>query len=273
MQADDPASRPVLPARRSSRPENRASRHRRWSGERSRAVAELLKDWIPDVLQDVDTWMSPDIEAGARWSREIDERLSNTDFGVSCLNRENLRAPWILFEAGALAKKVDEARMVPYLMDDLSPTDLEPPLGLFHAQRWNEQGTHQLIVSLNKSLKRKLEPERLDRIFGANWSRLEAGLREVPDPDDLVPAKPRDPNQMLAEILESVRSMSNKLDRTYELERNQSSVIRGSTSLPLSVDMRTLRNYLMHAWNFSDIEDLDRASTKDLYLHLYNLLR
>jgi hypothetical protein len=228
-----------------------------WSGDRSRAVAELLKDWIPDVLQHVDTWMSPDIEAGARWSREIDERLSNTDFGVSCLNRENLRAPWILFEAGALAKKVDEARMVPYLMDDLSPTDLEPPLGLFHAQPWTEQGTYQLIVSLNKSLKKKLEPERLERIFGANWNRLEAGLREVPDPDDLVPAKPRDPNQMLAEILESVRSMSNKLDKTYELERRQGSVIRESTPRGVLVDRRALQNYLNDVWH---MEGVDRKS-------------
>jgi hypothetical protein len=105
-----------------------------WSRDRSKSVATALEQWIPDVLQEVEPWISSDIGAGQRWNREIDKELSKTDFGILCLTRENLQERWILFEAGALAKRVGEdARVVPYLIDDLRPEDLKPPLGLFQA--------------------------------------------------------------------------------------------------------------------------------------------
>ena len=46
-----------------------------WSGERSGTVAVTLRDWLPDVLQKVQPWISADIEAGVRWSSEIAEQL------------------------------------------------------------------------------------------------------------------------------------------------------------------------------------------------------
>jgi TIR domain len=81
-----------------------------WSGERSKYVAECLRVWFKQVIQMVKPWMSSeDILAGARWNGEIARHLSETKFGVICVTPENLvSAPWLTFEAGAIAKTIDE---------------------------------------------------------------------------------------------------------------------------------------------------------------------
>src|SRR4051812_6219646 len=81
-----------------------------WSGERSKAVAEALKEWLPVIFQDLDAWVSShDIKAGERWESEIGGQLETTDLGILCLTGDNLTAPWLLFEAGSLAKSVDKS--------------------------------------------------------------------------------------------------------------------------------------------------------------------
>jgi hypothetical protein len=46
--------------------------------------------------------MSEYIDKGAPWSERLDEALQSAHIGVLCLTKENLREPWINFEAGAL---------------------------------------------------------------------------------------------------------------------------------------------------------------------------
>src|SRR6266545_990864 len=95
-----------------------------WSGQRSRTVAAFLNDWLKDIIQIADPWMSAnDIDAGVRWSRAIEERLQATKFGILCLTKTNLNAPWILFEAGALAKTIEDTFVCPYLID-LEPSSV-----------------------------------------------------------------------------------------------------------------------------------------------------
>src|SRR6266404_1604418 len=89
-----------------------------WSGSRSKQLAQQLRNWLPNVLQAVEVWMSDvDIEAGARGIHEIFTQLERASFGVICLTPENLNAPWLLFEAGAISKKMtDKAHVCPYLL-------------------------------------------------------------------------------------------------------------------------------------------------------------
>ena len=64
-----------------------------WSGDRSRIVAEALRSWIPDIIQAVKPWVSGvDIRAGTRWSREVEQQLLDTRFGILCLTKENQTA-------------------------------------------------------------------------------------------------------------------------------------------------------------------------------------
>src|ERR1051325_4112221 len=142
-----------------------------WSGVKSEALARALKQWIPDVIQTVEPWMSKtDIDAGARWNKEINNALAETKFGIICLTKANFDAPWILFEAGALAKTITESFVCPYLID-LDPADLpKGPLSQFQAMRADKIGTQDLISTINKAMKDDaLSAPRLERAFELWW--------------------------------------------------------------------------------------------------------
>lgn len=89
-----------------------------WSGSSSRGVALALKEWLPGVVQVVRPFMSAeDLEKGTRWASKVAEELEQSDFGILCVTRHNVDSPWLHFDAGALSKKIDRARVVPLLLD------------------------------------------------------------------------------------------------------------------------------------------------------------
>ena len=88
-----------------------------WSGSRSGAIAEELRVWLPHVVQACEPWTSSvDIDAGARWHLRLIESLRQTQFGILRLTSENLTAPCLLCEAGALSMAVDESNLCPFAL-------------------------------------------------------------------------------------------------------------------------------------------------------------
>lgn len=178
-----------------------------WSGDRSHAVAVALKGWLRDVFQDLHVWMSShDIQAGSRWGADLGAELEQTDFGVLCLTAENVLAPWILYEAGSLAKTVKAARVVPYLLG-LKPTDLTGPLAQFHGVVTDREGTYRLLESINGTRSPALEPDRLQRLFEKWWPDLEDQLRRIPAPS----RQARTDRAIIEELLERVRSIDTRI--------------------------------------------------------------
>src|SRR5258705_12105319 len=89
-----------------------------WSGSRSHKLANQLRAWLPHVIQNIEPFMSSgDIATGARWRTNVSSELEKCNFGIICLTPENLRAPWIHFEAGALSKAVGNSHVAPMLLD------------------------------------------------------------------------------------------------------------------------------------------------------------
>ena len=87
-----------------------------WSGKSSEAVAQALTNWLPDVIQPVKPFMSREnIRKGALWRQVIAQQLRDSKFGILCLTRDNLDATWLHFEAGAIAKAVDDSLVWTYL--------------------------------------------------------------------------------------------------------------------------------------------------------------
>lgn len=199
-----------------------------WSRDRSSQAALALKNWLPKVVQQADPWSSQDIESGQRWGSEVDARLSETDFGILCLTRENLEQPWILFEAGALAKRVqDKARVVPYLIDDISPTELDPPLSLLQATKSDKGGTWRLIKSINNSLNSPLSNDVLEGVFDALWPQLDKELQGIPASE--IEPEERDEEDILSEVLETVRGMSQQLDSLGSLFRRNARITQDNS--------------------------------------------
>src|SRR5262249_35845537 len=103
-----------------------------WSGQRSRFVADVLRNWLPMIVQAAKPWMSDtDIDKGSRGLHEIGRGLDGMKVGIVCLTPENLNVPWVLYEAGALSKTIDnKTRLCTYLLASLQFQDVKPPLGM-----------------------------------------------------------------------------------------------------------------------------------------------
>ncbi|TXI27709.1 MAG: toll/interleukin-1 receptor domain-containing protein [Nitrosomonas oligotropha] len=186
-----------------------------WSGNRSRAVAELLNDWVKCVLQATRPWLSTrDIDRGALWFSEIHDQLKDTSVGIVCLTQENKNRPWILFEAGALAKGLSSNRVCTFLID-LKPTDLEDPLAQFNHTLCERGSMRELIRTLNNCLTTNALDERiLDQVFDTYWSQFETkfdSALEMNPPSEK--AEPRPKDDILAEILENTRFLHARLRR------------------------------------------------------------
>jgi tetratricopeptide (TPR) repeat protein len=180
-----------------------------WAGSRSKTLAVLLHEWLKTVVQRANPWMSDhDIEAGQRWNVEISLRLKETNFGIICLTPENLNASWLLFEAGALAKAIDTARVVPVLLG-LRKSDLTFPLAQFQAVEANRDGFFALASALNKGLgDDQLSPITLNTIFNGLWPNLESEVIALCNAPSLAQTQvKRSDREVLQDVLESVRTI------------------------------------------------------------------
>jgi hypothetical protein len=150
-----------------------------WSGPTSRDVAVALRDWLPLVIQEVQPYVSSeDIDPGARWSGDIAVQLDDTDFGILCVTRDNVSTPWLNFEAGALSKSVERARVVPFLVD-LGPSDIpRGPLAQFQAVQPTKADLLRLIRGMNDFCS-ALPADRLENTVDVWWPHLEQRLREI----------------------------------------------------------------------------------------------
>jgi hypothetical protein len=181
-----------------------------WSGERSRAVAEVLREWLPNVLQTVNPWVSlADIEKGARWNTDVAAQLEECRVGLICLTPENISSHWLLFEAGALSKTLDKTFVCPYLLN-LQPTDIQGPLAQFQATTAEKPETRKLLHTVNKALgDHALQASQVNAAFEKWWPDLDSELQAISAMQLSAPPK-RSDRELLEEVLETVRVLSRR---------------------------------------------------------------
>jgi hypothetical protein len=140
---------------------------------------------------------------------QVGTELEVTKFGISCLTRDNLLEPWILFEAGALAKSTKTSRVVPLLLD-LELQDVQYPLGQFQAKKVGKEGLLDIVKSINQTaidegVQEALPPERLNRQFTTLWPDFDSRLKAIPQ--NTTEKKSRDQREILEELVSSVRGL------------------------------------------------------------------
>jgi hypothetical protein len=152
-----------------------------WSGTNSHSVALILREWLPSVIQAIEPYVSSvDIDKGARWGTDISVELQRSLFGILCITKENIDAPWINFEAGALSKTVESSKVVPFLFD-IKRSDIKSgPLVQFQSTLCEKDDILQMLRSINSSLEaQQLDEAHLVRIFNVWWPQLDAQLHDL----------------------------------------------------------------------------------------------
>jgi len=132
--------------------------------------------------------------------------------GIICLTPENLTKPWILFEAGAISKTVDESSVCPYLIGGLTWPEVPRPLSNFQANEATPKGTLALVNTVNSALS-KVDPDNalgekdLIDTFEKWYPDLEIKLNTMPSVDE--PKAPQlESREILEEIVETVRGLA-----------------------------------------------------------------
>ena len=179
-----------------------------WSRSGSQKVGNALHDWIPLVVQATKPFLSSeDVEKGARWNTGLMQELQASRFGVLCITPENMSAPWLNFEAGALSMAFPAARVSPFLVG-VSKTEITGPLTQFQMTAYEKDDVRRLVQSINAANEDEaVEHERIDRVFDKMWPELVARIGLIEEEIRLEnPQRPRPDVDVLGEILETVRN-------------------------------------------------------------------
>ncbi|MGU3400446.1 TIR domain-containing protein [Brucellaceae bacterium D45D] len=184
-----------------------------WSGELSQKIAITLRDWLPSVIQTVEPYVSSeDIDKGTRWTTDISSELSESSYGILCMTPDNLNAPWINFEAGALSKAVDSSRVSPFLFR-IKRSELSGPVVQFQSTLNEKNDVYKLLVSINNScIDGKLPDPRLEAVFDVWWPHLEKKLisieKSLPSETKNTAPKTKDKSDIMEEMLNLIRRQS-----------------------------------------------------------------
>jgi hypothetical protein len=123
-----------------------------WSGDLSHKVALTLRDWLPSVIQSIEPYVSSeDIDKGARWSTDIASELADSSYGILCVTKENLHAPWLTFEAGALSKTMDKSYVSPFLFG-IKRAEINGPILQFQSTVFEKEDLKSFCYRLIKQI-------------------------------------------------------------------------------------------------------------------------
>jgi len=211
-----------------------------WSGELSKSLGEAIRIWLASALHLVKPYFTPDdIDKGARWQPEIAQELESADFGLICLTTENLERPWVMFEAGALAKKFTSSNVCPILFG-VEPHQVQGPLSQFQCVVFSKNETKKLLKTLNSFCgDDKLEEDVLNNVFNKWWPQLNEQVDTIMKENaEAKPIKQPSQKEILSEILELSR-MSYRINQ--KTQRSKFSV-GGKAFAIISRDLLTLHN-------------------------------
>ena len=152
-----------------------------WSGKTSREIAVVLGDWIPSVIQAVETCVSPEEnrkETG--WVNEGSRELDHSSLAILCVVPGNIGEPWLNFEAGVLSKSMDVSKVIPLLIH-VERSELDNgPLAQFPSAICEKNDMYRILETINGNMeKMKLGEERLRNTFELWWPKLELDVSSI----------------------------------------------------------------------------------------------
>lgn len=222
-----------------------------WSGTRSKDLAKAFSKWLPSVLNGVKSFYSADdITAGGRWNLRVANELEESKIGLLFLTTENLMAPWLMFEAGALSKNVGDSKVCPILFG-VKPTDITGPLVQFQLAEFEQNQIKKVVKMINAELgEDAMEAENFEFSFKVWWPQLKRDIEDI-----LI-------NKQVEATI-SIRSDKELLEEILQLSRASAAVILGpSKEEGLEAAFRELS---IHQQVFMFIDGIARQRTWTFY--------
>lgn len=190
-----------------------------WSGNKSHKVALVFREWLPSVIQSLEPYVSSeDIDKGARWSSDIAKELEDSTFGILCVTKENLNAPWLSFEAGALSKTMDKSFVTPFLFN-IKRAEVNGPILQFQSTIFEKDDIKKLIHTLNKACgETGISEQMLDKAFDVWYPTLEEELNKIRDLSDNI-------SDEIMEEKDDIHSLK-IIEEILELSRDNQKLLR-----------------------------------------------
>ncbi|MBT1001978.1 TIR domain-containing protein [Paenarthrobacter sp. DKR-5] len=165
-----------------------------------------LNSAMERLFDTVETFYSPEIPAGEQWLTMIEEQLTDTDFGIICVTKENQKEQWLNYEAGALSRQVTDRRkrLGVLLLDFDDKNDVDGPFKNFQMKMATVSEFKSLMKSLNElgpKIREDVVNDRIDR----EWPKLEEELVKVRNSAQKPGIPDRGIHEKVDEILRLVR--------------------------------------------------------------------
>lgn len=126
-----------------------------WSGDNSKEIAVSLKNILQNsVFKDtgLECFVSDiDISSGDDWWSKIKAELKKCKLGIVCITKENIRAPWIYFESGAMVAR--DLKLIPLLINcDIKSLNNTPISSKHMVDFYNLEKFKNMIKTINAEL-------------------------------------------------------------------------------------------------------------------------
>jgi hypothetical protein len=190
-----------------------------------------------------------DIAKGQRWSDALHEQLAKVKVTVVCITPDNVRSPWLYYEAGFIAAKLAVAAVCPYLIGIPGKLVTGTPLGLYQWTQADKTDTLKLVLSLHKLLGSPHDAGTLEGNFQAKWPQLKRKLEMVAEQfaevEDEVTRTERPLSQQLTEeakqlLIAACISGSDRATILYVRTLGGVYIQAGGKNMPNSSDARSV---------------------------------
>lgn len=222
-----------------------------WSGNTSLKIAQTFREWLPSVIQSIEPYVSSeDIDKGARWSTDIAKELEDSTFGILCVTRDNIEAPWLSFEAGALSKTMEKSFVTPFLFD-IKRSEVQGPILQFQSTVFEKDDIKKMVKTLNKACDESgISDTRLDKSFDVWYPTLEDSLNKLKEESfhkGIEEGKGSEEITRSSEILEEILELSR--DNQKLLRNPDTKLYDDIERIKESIDENFKRNIMLYEQN------------------------
>lgn len=245
-----------------------------WSKPAARSIADALRTFLTDVVPSSNPWFSKEeIKSGERWVSKLGSGLNDSSFAIICVTVQNLTEPWLHFEAGAVAARIDEPRVIPYLCG-VDTLQLPSTLQQFQARQSDRADTLTMVKDIAVAVDEQADTATIERRFERNWGAFSLDLEraKLSVKDERKPSTPSLP-ETVGEIALNMREVLKRLarievapgrivERDVILARLNRAMLEGELTPAQVIELRDALNRVASE---SELASLERAFIERLW--------